>query len=58
MLSQFASAGWQLWKSRANAEITAESEYERTTELATANQRLQLQVSQRERAEEQLQQFK
>ena len=57
MLSQFASAGWQLWKSRANAEITAESEHERTTELATANQRLQLQVSQRERAEEQLQQF-
>ena len=40
-----------------HAEITPESEHERTTELATANQRLQLQVSQRERAEKQLQQF-
>ena len=51
-LAQFASAAWQLWNARATADAAAKSEHERASELATAKQRLQLQVSERERAEE------
>ena len=56
-LAQFASAAWQLWNARATAEAAVESEHERSSELATANQRLQSQVSERERAEEDLRQL-
>jgi len=54
-LAQFASAAWQLRNARAAAVAAVESEHERTSELATANQRLQFQVSEREGAEEDLQ---
>ena len=54
-LAQFASAAWPRWKSRATAEAAAKSEYERASEFATANQRLQFQVCERERAEEDMQ---
>jgi signal transduction histidine kinase len=54
-LAQFASDAWQLWNARATADAAAKSEHERTSELATANQRLQFQVSERERAQEDLQ---
>jgi signal transduction histidine kinase len=53
-LAQFASAGWQVWDARVTADAAANSEQERASELATANQRLQFQVSERERAEEDL----
>lgn len=56
-LAQFASAAWQLWNARATAEAAVESEHERSSELATANQRFQFQVSERERAEEDLRQL-
>lgn len=51
-LAQFASAAWQLSNARATAEAAIKLERERTSELATAKQRLQFQVSERERAEE------
>jgi hypothetical protein len=54
-LAQFASAAWQLTNARATAEAAVKSERERTSELATSNQRLQFQVTERERAEEDLQ---
>ena len=54
-LAQFASAAWQLWNSRATGEAAAKSEHERTSDLARANQRLQFEVRERERAEEDLQ---
>jgi signal transduction histidine kinase len=54
-LAQFASAAWQLWDARVTANAAVNSERERASELATANQHLQLQVSERERAEEDLQ---
>jgi signal transduction histidine kinase len=53
-LAQFASAAWQLWNARATAETAVESEHERSSELATANQWSQFQASERERAEEDL----
>jgi signal transduction histidine kinase len=56
-LAQFASAAWQLWNARATAEAAVESEHERTSELAAANQRLRFQVSEREGAEEDLRQL-
>jgi signal transduction histidine kinase len=54
-LAQFASAAWPLWKARATADAAAKSEYERASEFATANQRLQFQARERERAEEDMQ---
>jgi len=56
-LAQFASAGWQLWKARATAEAAAQTEQQRTLELAVTNEALQVQVNERKRAEEKLQQL-
>lgn len=57
ILAQFASAAWQIWNARASAEAAAQTEQQRTLESAAANEALQFQISERKRAEEQLQQF-
>lgn len=57
ILAKFASAGWQLWKARATAESAAESEQQRSRELAATNEALQVQVSERKRVEEKLRRF-
>ena len=56
-LAQFASAAWQLWKARNNAEVAARTEKQHAAALAAINEVLQVQVSERKRAEEQLQQL-
>ena len=53
-LAQCASAAWQLWTSRANAEAAASSAKQKSRELAVANQALQLQINERKAAEEKL----
>jgi signal transduction histidine kinase len=50
-------ANLRRWNARAIAEAGVESEHERSNELAKANQWLQFQVSERERAEEGLRQL-
>jgi hypothetical protein len=50
-------ANLRRWNPRAIAEAGVESEHERSNELAKANQWLQFQVSERERAEEGLRQL-
>jgi signal transduction histidine kinase len=50
VLSQFASAAWHLW-------MSAQTEQRRVVQSAAANEALQLQISERHRAEDQLQQL-
>lgn len=52
VLAQFASTAWQLWRARAAAD---RSEHRIAAESAAANEALQAQIGQRERAEDHLQ---
>ncbi len=56
-LAQFASSAWQLWKARNTAEVAARTEKQHAATLTAINELLQVQVSERKRAEEQLQQL-
>jgi signal transduction histidine kinase len=56
-LAQFASAAWQLWKARTTTEEIVRSEQKRTSELAAAKRAFRVQIGERKRAEEQLEQL-
>jgi signal transduction histidine kinase len=56
-LAQFAAAGWQLWKAQTTAEAAVTFERELTKDMAARNEALNIQVSDRKRAEEELQQL-
>lgn len=54
-LAQFAAAGWQLWKAQTTAETAVTFERELTKDMAARNEELNIQVSDRKHAEEELQ---
>lgn len=54
-LAQFAAAGWQLWKAQTIAEAAVTFQRELTKDIAARNESLNIQVSDRKRAEEELQ---
>ena len=56
-LAQFASASWQLWQARANAEAAAENQRQQAVKLAGANAALQAHLENRMKVEDQLQQL-
>ena len=54
-LAEFASASWQLWKARADAEAMAQKEAQQIVELSAEKQRLEAYIANRETMEQQLQ---
>jgi|GEM_PF-1274823 len=54
ILAQFASSAWQVWQARAAAEAGVRAERQRAVESAAANEALQLQIGEREHAENDL----
>lgn len=56
-LAQFASASWQLWQARLNAETTARNERQHVLDLAAVNEALKGNIDSRTKVEEQLQQL-
>ena len=56
-LAEFASASWQLWKARADAEAAAQKERQRIVELAAANEGLEAHIANRIEVEQQLHQL-
>jgi signal transduction histidine kinase len=53
-LAQFTSATWQLWKATTAAETAERAQRDRTQELARTNDALQMQISERKRADEEI----
>ena len=54
-LAEFASASWQLWKERADAEAMARKETQQIVELSADKQGLEANIANRETVEQQLQ---
>ena len=54
-LAEFASASWQLWKARSDAEAMARKETQQIVELSADKQRLEGYIANRETVEQQLQ---
>ena len=54
-LAEFASASWQLWKARSDAEAMARKEAQQIVELSAEKQRLEAYIAYRETVEQQLQ---